>query len=107
MVTAGLDRHQVELKISDLIEQHLGLARAEVLAGTPFLDLHADFDSLVMVEIMGLLEDFYGFRFELGGSDERIPSDVHELAAAVIAALEAKNARQSGALAHAPNASET
>lgn len=84
------EKNQVEAKIAEFIEQHLGVEMPQVLSGKPFLDLHPDFDSLVMVEISGMLEDYYGARFEFGGVDGRIPSNIHELADLVLAALAAK-----------------
>lgn len=84
------EKAQVEAKIAAFIEQHMGVEMPQVLSGKPFLDLHPDFDSLVMVEISGMLEDNYGVRFEFEGVDGRIPTNVHELADLVLAALTSK-----------------
>lgn len=89
------EKTQVEEKIAEFIEQHLGVEMPQVLSGKPFLDLHPDFDSLMMIEISGMLEDHYGVRFEFGGVDGRIPSNVHELADLVLATLTAKTVASS------------
>ena len=84
MTAIDVDRTRVELKIAELIEQHTGVERSRVLSGDSFLDLHSDFDSLTMFEICGMLEEHYGIHIEIGGVDERIPSNVHELADVVL-----------------------
>lgn len=63
----------VRLKIAELLADKMDIAQDRTLVDLPFKELHADFDSLSMLEMQLLLEEAYGFEFEF---------DHHKLAAA-------------------------
>lgn len=81
-----LSRFDVRLRIAELIEQHLAIPAADVLSGKPFAELHEKFDSLAYLELQLLLEEAYGFEFDmrLQGKEARLPTSIDELADEVI-----------------------
>ncbi len=94
-----IDFEHVKQTIARLIEQHMDVAASNVLADTPFLELHKDFDSLTMLELQLLLEKEYDMEFDndAHNRNEKLPANVTELARVVITqhdAYRAKQARQ-------------
>jgi acyl carrier protein len=91
-----LEAEVVRKKIAELIEQHMGIAATRVLEGTSFGELDKDFDSLALLEMQLLLEKEYEFEFDMQLHDKnaKLPSNVDELAEAVIHQLEQHRERQ-------------
>jgi acyl carrier protein len=91
----SLDVATVEAKIAEIIEKHIGVDRAAVLVGTPFVELSSDFDSLALLETQLVLEEEYKFEFDRKtGRTGKLPTNVHELAQLVIAQCAGSDAKQ-------------
>jgi acyl carrier protein len=82
LVTVELARE----KIAEAIEKQVGVAKDEVLKGSPFLELHHDFDSLTFIEIQLMIEEEFKFEFDRDsfGNGSSVPQNVNELAEAVV-----------------------
>jgi acyl carrier protein len=81
-----LKQKAVIAEIATILERHLGVDASQVLAGTAFLDLHSDFDSLTFVEVQLMLEEKYDFEFDRGAmqSLDKLPKNAVELAVIVV-----------------------
>ncbi|MGC4061897.1 MAG: hypothetical protein QM749_14025 [Aquabacterium sp.] len=75
----------IKQHLAEIFETQLGLPRERVLAGEAFVDLDPNFDSLSLVQVQLFLEEMYETRFERTGAVklERLPVNIHELAAFV------------------------
>lgn len=77
-----IDFQQARQTIARLIEVHMGVPTDKVMADTPFLELHKDFDSLTMLELQLLLEKEYDMEFDndAHSRQDKLPANVTELA---------------------------
>ena len=53
----NLSADEIKTIIANILFKQMGIDPALTLADTPFMDLHKDFDSLSMMELLLLLED--------------------------------------------------
>lgn len=99
MTSSLLLRASVESKLADFLKQYMGIDPRRTLSGVPFLELHGDFDSLIMFEVAAMIEDEYGLVLEFGEQVglSAVPLNVHELADMVLA-LDAKRGQSLSAL---------
>lgn len=96
-----IDFQQARQTIARLIEEHMGVPTDKVMADTPFLELHKDFDSLTMLELQLLLEKEYDMEFDndAHSRQDKLPVNVTELAHVLISQHTAYRLKQARALA--------
>lgn len=81
-----LKKEVVLEKSAEILERHLGVEKSQVICGTPFLELHSDFDSLTFTEVQLMLEDEYKFEFDRDAMQKggKLPANALELAVLVV-----------------------
>ena len=82
----NLTVNEIKTTIATILLKHMGIDPAVTLADTPFMDLHKNFDSLSMMELLLLLEDELHFELNFKRHDQHAirPNTVSEMAAEVL-----------------------
>jgi acyl carrier protein len=77
---------EIKTTIANILFKQMGIDPALTLADTPFMDLHNDFDSLSMMELLLLLEDELHFEINFKMHDKQAvpPNIVSEMALEVL-----------------------
>jgi acyl carrier protein len=80
----ALEKNEVRIQIVMLLEEHMGIDPQLALQDTEFKALHKDFDSLAYLELQLLLEKKFGMEFDGIDRNEKLPTNVSEMADALI-----------------------
>jgi acyl carrier protein len=77
---------EIKSTIANILFKQMDIDPAKTLANTPFMDLHKDFDSLSMMELLLLLEDELHFEINFKMHDKQAvpPNTVSEMALEVL-----------------------
>jgi len=103
-----LDFENVRRRIAALLLEHMDIDPCLALQDTVFSELHKDFDSLALLELQLLLEKEFSMEFDGFDRNAKIPSNVSEMAEALIREYEQYHLRQAKKKsAHSNQASET
>ena len=79
-----LEKSEVRIRIAMLLKEHMGIDQEIALQDTVFTVLHKDFDSLAYLELQLLLEKEFGMEFDGIDRNEKSPTNVSEMADALI-----------------------
>lgn len=91
---------EIRTTIANILFKQMGIDPALTLADTPFMELHKDFDSLSMMELLLLLEDELHFEINFKMHDQTVvpPNTVSEMALEVLHQYHAHMAKAAAAL---------
>jgi acyl carrier protein len=89
-----LDKDYVRIRIAALLEEHMDINPTSALEDTAFTELHKDFDSLALLELQLLLEKEFSMEFDGFDRTAKIPTNLTEMADALIREYEQYQLRQ-------------
>ena len=90
----ALDKENVRTRIATLLQEHMDIDPTLALQDTLFNELHKDFDSLALLELQLLLEKEFDMEFDGFDRNAKIPTNVSEMADALIREYEQYHLRQ-------------
>ena len=79
-----LEKSEVRIRIAMLLKEHMGIDQEIALQDTVFTVLHKDFDLLAYLELQLLLEKEFGMEFDGIDRNEKLPTNVSQMADALI-----------------------
>jgi acyl carrier protein len=89
-----LDFEDVRRRIAALLLEHMDIDPGSALQDTVFSELHKDFDSLALLELQLLLEKEFSMEFDGFDRNAKIPTNVSEMADALIREYDQYHLRQ-------------
>jgi len=89
-----LNKADVRTRIAALLKENMDIDPALALQDTVFTELHKDFDSLALLELQLLLEKEFSMEFDGFDRNAKMPSNVSEMADALIREYERYHQRQ-------------
>ncbi len=89
-----LQKEDVRKSIATLLRQHMDIDPALALQDVVFSELHKDFDSLALLELQLLLEKEFSMEFDGFDHNAKIPTNVSEMADALMREYEQYHLRQ-------------
>lgn len=88
------DKEDVRTRIAALLQEHMDIDPVLALQDTVFSELHKDFDSLALLELQLLLEKEFDMEFDGFDRNAKIPTNVSEMADALMREYEQYHLRQ-------------
>ena len=89
-----LNKEDVRTRIASLLKEHMDIDPVLALQDTVFRELHKDFDSLALLELQLLLEKEFDMEFDGFDRNAKIPTNVSEMADALMREYEQYQLRQ-------------
>ena len=89
-----LIKDNVRIQIASLLKEHMDIDPVLALQDTVFSELHKDFDSLALLELQLLLEKEFDMEFDGFDRNAKIPTNVSEMADALMREYEQYQLRQ-------------